>query len=147
MQCPYCSQEALRVVDKRTSDAESIRRRRECTSCNKRFTTYERVVPPELVVIKKDERREPFDREKIRRGIVLACEKRPVTEEQVAAMVARVESRLRKCKHPEVPTKIIGEEVIKQLKKIDQVAYLRFASVYKGFENIESFKKEIRILA
>lgn len=145
MICPYCSHADTKVTDKRDS-GDFTRRRRECLKCAKRFSTRENVEWGELKVIKKDERREPFSREKIRAGIIKACEKRPVGEEQIENMINKIEERVRK-KGKEVNTEIIGRLVSNELKKVDKVAYIRFASVYRDFRDISDFKKEIRVLS
>ena len=145
MKCPYCSSSEMKVVDKRNS-LDSIRRRRECLKCNKRFTTYERVESINLNIIKKNGSMEPFQREKLRKGIIKACEKRPVTEEGINCMCDRIEMQLRRRKKTEVPSKIIGEMVIKKLQNIDKIAYLRFASVYKNFADLSHFEKELNAL-
>ncbi|MEM5871662.1 MAG: transcriptional regulator NrdR [Candidatus Aenigmatarchaeota archaeon] len=146
MKCPYCGQNELKVVDKRNSDDKSIWRRRECLKCGKRFTTYERVETVDLIVIKKDGRRERFDRNKLKTGILKACEKRPVTNETIEKIVDEIENELRNQESIEIPSKKIGELVMKKLKKIDQVAYIRFASVYREFKDIESFREELEKL-
>lgn len=144
MLCPYCSHEETKVTDKR--DAGNLtKRRRECLKCEKRFSTHERVEWSELRVIKKDGKREPFDRKKVEMGIVKACEKRPVDEEKVEKMLNNIEEKLRK-KGKEVDSRTIGEFVSKELKKVDKVAYIRFASVYREFGDISDFKKEIKQL-
>ncbi len=146
MQCPYCSHEETKVVDKRETDnLEVTRRRRECLKCEKRFTTYERV-EIDLRVIKKDGRREAFDREKVKNGMLRACEKRPVTKEQIEMAIDKIESALRGRSSDEVKSSIIGELVSRELKRLDKVAYIRFASVYKDFEDIESFATEVKKL-
>jgi transcriptional repressor NrdR len=147
MRCPYCGSEDLKVLDKRTSDEKSIWRRRECLKCGKRFTTYERVGSVDLIVIKKDgKRRERFDRSKLKSGILKACEKRPVTNEAIEKIVDEIEAELRGEDSIEIPSKKIGELVMKKLKKLDKVAYIRFASVYREFEDIESFQDELKKL-
>ena len=147
MKCPYCSFEETRVVDSReTEDLKTTRRRRECTICKKRFTTYERIENGFLIVIKKDDRREAFDRDKLIRSILKACEKRPVNIKTVEKIVQDIEDELRKEGEVEVSTKIIGEMVIDRLKKLDKVAYIRFASVYREFEDISQFVKEVNKL-
>ena len=144
MQCPFCSNLDTRVVDKR--DAENItRRRRECQKCAKRFSTREAVEWGDFKVVKKDGRRQLFDREKVKLGIVKACEKRPVSSERIELMITAIEEKLRK-RGREAPTSWIGELVSKELKKVDNVAYIRFASVYQDFTNLNDFKKEIREL-
>lgn len=143
MKCIFCGEDT-KVTDKRDSEAET-RRRRECLKCKKRFTTYERVEEPNLIVIKKDKSREPFSREKLRTGILKACEKRPVETEKIDKIINEIERKIRdKIKGKELESKEIGELVIKALKRLDKVAYIRFASVYHDFKDIKDFKKEIR---
>lgn len=142
MLCPYCFNEDSKVIDKRNAEG-IIRRRRECLKCTKRFNTKESVEKAELRVVKKDGRREDFDREKIRKGILRACEKRPVSDEVIEKMVGKIEERVRR-NVDDVKTNFIGELVAKELKKADKVAYIRFASVYKDFADLDDFKKEIR---
>ena len=143
MKCIFCNSET-KVTDKRDSEGET-RRRRECLKCGKRFTTYERVEEPNFIVIKKDKTREPFSREKLRIGIEKACEKRPIETEKIDSLVNEIESRLReKVQGKEVESQVIGELVIKALKKLDKVAYIRFASVYKDFQDIEDFRNSIK---
>jgi len=143
MKCIFCSSET-KVTDKRDSDGET-RRRRECLKCGKRFTTYERIEEPNFIVIKKDKSREPFSREKLRIGIDKAFEKRPIETEKIDSLINEIESRLReKIKGKEVESQIIGELIIKALKKLDKVAYIRFASVYKDFKDVQDFSKEIK---
>ena len=142
MKCPYCQDSETKVVDSRELD-DIIRRRRECLKCEKRFTTYERVEHIELIVIKKDGKKEKFDREKLKVGLIRAFEKRPITIEQIEEITDKIEAKLRRRKSNEVSSKVIGEEVIRRLKNIDEIAYLRFASVYKEFENVGEFKKEL----
>ena len=146
MQCPYCSHEETKVVDKRETDSlEVTRRRRECLKCEKRFTTYERV-EIDLRVIKKDGRREPFNRERIKNGMLRACEKRPVSLEQMESAIDKIESTLRGRASDEIKSAVIGELVSRELKKLDKVAYIRFASVYNDFADIESFAEEVEQL-
>ncbi len=147
MKCPYCSSEELKVVDKRDSEEKSVWRRRECLKCGKRFTTYERIESVELVVIKKDGQRTRFDRSKVKNGILKACEKRPVTNEMIEKMVDEIEAELRGEDGIEIPSKKIGELVMRKLKRTDKVAYIRFASVYREFEDIESFQEELKKLS
>lgn len=142
MICPYCQHPETRVVDKRDSEGLT-KRRRECLKCEKRFNTLEKIEDVRLRVIKKDGKREEFDRAKVRRGIERACEKRPVGAEEIDMMLTRIEDKLRKM-GKEVKTTAIGELVSKELKKVDKVAYIRFASVYREFEDIGDFKKEIK---
>ena len=147
MKCPYCCIEETRVVDKReTETGLTTRRRRECLACKKRFTTYERIESVMLVVIKKDGTREQFDRSKIEKGILKACEKRPVSAEQIKDIVSDIESHLRNKESIEVPSSLIGRMVMSRLKKIDKVAYIRFASVYKDFSEPEEFQEELEKL-
>ena len=147
MKCPFCQSIDTKVVDKRdTDDATVTRRRRECLICEKRFTTYERVEMSNILVIKKDGKREQFDREKVKKGIIRACEKRDVTMEDIDNIVNYVEQRLRNKETTEIRSKVIGELVMTRLKKLDKVAYIRFASVYKDFEDVESFKEAVEKL-
>ncbi len=142
MNCPYCGNGETDVVE--TRDGESaLRRRRECQKCGKRFTTYERVENVDLVVIKKDGRRERFDREKLRRGLVKATEKRPVSTELIDGMVVEIEQELRNRDGTEISSKTVGNLVLKKLRKVDKVAYIRFASVYLDFESLEDFGRII----
>lgn len=143
MDCPYCFHKKLKVTDKRESP-EGIRRRRECLKCGKRFTTYEKAVKEDLFVIKKDGRRERFEREKLERGIDKAFEKRPVAKEKIDKMINEIEEQIRKRGKKEIKTTEIGEIVMKKIKKIDNVAYIRFASVYRDFQDINDFKQEIK---
>jgi len=145
MKCPYCSNNDLKVTDKRESP-NGIRRRRECLKCGKRFTTYERIEKDDLYVIKKDGRRERFEREKLESGIHKAFEKRPVAKEKIEKMIEEVEEQLRKKGKKEIGSSVIGEIVMKKIKKLDNVAYIRFASVYMEFQNIKDFKSEINNL-
>ncbi len=144
MDCPYCSNKT-RVIDKRKSPV-GIRRRRECRRCKKRFTTYERIGSGELYVIKKDSRREKFDREKLEAGIGRAFEKRPISKEKIDKMINEIEEQLMKRGRKEVKSSAIGELVMKKIKKLDNIAYIRFASVYRDFQDIKDFKKELREL-
>jgi len=145
MRCPYCKVNRDRVVDSRSSaDELEIRRRRECLSCGRRYTTYERVAQSNLRVIKKDSRRVPFDRQKILDGLIKACEKRPVAIDSLENVANEIEKECNERFEKEVPTKFIGEEVMRQLQKIDQVAYVRFASVYREFKDITDFADELR---
>jgi len=145
VRCPYCGSEENRVIDKRDNPEPNItRRRRECLDrkCTKRFTTYERVETLELTVVKKDGRREQFDREKILSGLRKACEKRPVPRERIENAVSDIEFKLRNHHSTEIDSKVIGNLVMRKLKGLDQVAYIRFASVYREFSDIEAFVKE-----
>lgn len=143
MRCPFCSHDQTEVLESRISeDGNSFRRRRECAKCKKRFTTYERAERT-LLVIKKDDRRESFDREKIKKGILLACHKRPVPIELIDQIVDEVEQELLRKDSAEISSKTIGNAVLKRLKKVDKVAWLRFASVYLEFSDLSDFEKAI----
>jgi transcriptional repressor NrdR len=146
MICPYCNHDDSRVLESREAEG-AVRRRRECEQCNKRFTTYERVEEVELTVVKKDGRREKFDRNKVRLGVEKATEKRPVSPEDVAALVNSVEQEVRNREDGEVPTKFIGDLVLDKLRTLDEVSYIRFASVYKQFKRPEEFEKAVKTLA
>jgi transcriptional repressor NrdR len=147
MRCPYCQHAETKVLDSRdVEDSDVTRRRRECLECEKRFTTYERPEIVELVVKKKDGRREKFDRAKLRNGIAKACEKRPISTDQIEKVVDEIEMELRRREDIEVPSTQVGELVMRHLKKIDKVAYIRFASVYREFEDIETFENELHRL-
>lgn len=149
MKCAYCGCTQSRVVDSRQSeDATTIRRRRECEQCGRRFTTYERIELVPLMVVKKDQTRQTFDINKLRAGIVKACEKRPVSVEIIEELVRSIERRLNAQSDSEITSKMIGELVMDGLKDIDEVAYVRFASVYRQFRDIQSFRDELnRLLA
>jgi len=142
MKCPFCGAAQSRVVDTREV-GEGIRRRRECQLCNQRYTTYEQVVKANLLVVKRDGRREPFDRQKLFDGIWKACAKRPIASEDIERLVEDIESALYSMGQPEVPSRTIGEMVMERLKKIDGVAYVRFASVYRSFADLEALKQEV----
>jgi transcriptional repressor NrdR len=145
MRCPYCSSLDNKVVDSRMGkEGESIRRRRECLKCEGRFTTYERVEEVLPLVIKKDGRREPFDRLKILNGLKKACEKRPVSVEALEKTVADIEKSLQDKGLKEIPSTVIGEEVMDNLHRLDEVAYVRFASVYRSFKDINEFMNELK---
>ncbi len=148
MRCPYCDQDNDKVIDSRATDAgKSIRRRRECLACGKRFTTYEHIeTAMRITVIKRDQSRLPFDREKIRAGIEKACYKRPVSAEKIAGIVDEVEEEVFRKGEREVPSVEIGQLVADRLKKLDQVAYVRFASVYKQFRDLDDLLDEVRDL-
>jgi transcriptional repressor NrdR len=143
MNCPFCNSEELSVVDKRDISSALIKRRRECLKCKQRFTTYEKVGDVDFFVIKKDGSREKYDREKAKRGIILACKKRPVTLEAIDDLIMKVEHDLRRDGNVEVSSEDIGNTVMKYLKDLDDVAYIRFASIYKAFKTANDFKKEI----
>ena len=147
MKCPFCGHIEDKVIDSRSSNEDkSVRRRRECMKCRKRFTTYEYIEEVPLMVIKKDGRREAFDRNKIISGILKACEKRPVSMEKVEAVVDKVEKELQKSFDKEVKAQVVGELVMDYLHKLDEVAYVRFASVYRQFKDINHFMKELKDL-
>ncbi|MBN2420688.1 transcriptional repressor NrdR [Candidatus Woesearchaeota archaeon] len=147
MKCPFCGSEDTRVSDKReTEDSSITRRRRKCLSCKKRFTTYEEVEKIELSVVKKDSTRQTFDKQKILSGLIKACEKRPISREMIEATVNEIEKEILNMDAKEVPSKVIGELVMDKLKNLDKVAYIRFASVYKDFADVEDFKKELDAL-
>ena len=147
MKCPYCSYSESKVVDSRpTDEGESIRRRRECLSCQKRFTTYETMERTPLYVVKKDGSRQPFDKTKILNGMFRACEKRPVPLQKLEGVANEIEQSLQNSLEREVPTTVIGELIMKRLKEIDQVAYVRFVSVYRSFEDIDTFLLELNRL-
>jgi len=145
MKCPYCGHEEDKVVDSRpSSDGRSVRRRRECLSCEKRYTTYEYVENVSLVVVKNDGRREPFDRQKLLRGIELACNKRPVSAKKIASLVEEIEEELQSLSKKEITSKEVGAAVMKRLRSLDEVAYVRFASVYHKFKDINEFMNELK---
>lgn len=147
MKCPFCGKEKDKVVDSRPSqDGRSVRRRRECESCGKRFTTYEYIEDVPLTVIKNDGRREPFDRQKLQRGIELACKKRPISSKKIASIVEEIEEELQNLSKTEITSKEVGETVMKRLKDLDEVAYVRFASVYHKFKDINEFMNELKRL-
>ena len=145
MECPYCSHTKYKVTDKRDSP-NGIRRRRECLKCKKRFTTYEKIEKSDLYIIKKDNRREKFNREKLESGILKAFEKRPVSQDKIQKIINEIEEQLRRKGKKEIKSSIIGDLVSKKIKKLDKVAYIRFASVYRDFEDVKDFKKEIKEL-
>jgi len=147
MKCPYCNFEETQVIDTReTENLEATRRRRECMKCNKRFTTYERVEEADIIVVKKNGKRERFQRQKVLNGIIEACEKREIPLEKIDKLVDEVESDLRKRDSVEVESKVIGEIVMKKLKSLDKVAYIRFASVYREFGDLDRFAEELEKL-
>jgi transcriptional repressor NrdR len=144
MYCPYCKSSKTKVVDKRnTEEDRAIRRRRECLKCKKRFTTYERA-DTDLIIIKRDGRREQFDRNKLKTGIMKACEKRSIGLRTIERLVNDIEIILRELHSSEIRSRIIGDIVMKKLKKLDEVAYIRFASYYKHFSDVQSFKKTLK---
>lgn len=147
MNCPYCGSPDTRVVNSRPSaSGDSVRRRRECQACERRFTTFEYVEKVEMIVVKRDASREPFQLKKVREGIERACEKRPVSAVQIDKIVGEVERELLNLTDREVPTELIGKIILKNLKNVDHVAYVRFASVYKQFHDLQDFAVEIQSL-
>ncbi len=148
MKCPFCDDVEDKVVDSRMAkEGEVIRRRRECLSCKRRYTTYERVEETMPAVVKKDGRREPFDRSKIVSGLKKACEKRPISTATIETVTDRIEKRIQDMGETEIVSTAVGEEVMKELSLLDQVAYVRFASVYREFKDIDQFMDEIKALA
>ena len=145
MKCPFCNQDNTRVVDSRPADDNTaIRRRRMCDACGKRFTTYEKVETIPLIVIKKDQNREQFDRSKIEAGVLRACHKRPVSAEQIHRLVDDVETEVFNLAEREIPSSVIGEIVMDKLKDLEAVAYVRFASVYREFKDVNTFMDELK---
>ena len=145
MKCPFCNQDNTRVVDSRPADDNTaIRRRRMCDACVKRFTTYEKVETIPLIVIKKDQNREQFDRSKIEAGVLRACHKRPVSAEQIHRLVDDVETEVFNLEEREIPSSVIGEIVMDKLKDLEAVAYVRFASVYREFKDVNTFMDELK---
>ncbi len=147
MRCMFCNHVDSKVVDSRpTEDGWAIRRRRECVGCGKRFTTYEKIENPVILVVKKDGRREPFDIEKVKKGIIKACEKRPVAIKDIDNLVSAIEKKVYNSLEQEISTDVLGELVMEGLKELDQVAYVRFASVYRQFKDINTFRDELNKL-
>ena len=145
MKCPYCGSDDTRVIDSRPADDNySIRRRRICDNCTKRFTTYEKVETIPLIIIKKDNNRETYDRAKIESGVLRACHKRTVSATQITSLVDEVENEISTLEDKEIPSRVIGEIVMKKLKDLDAVAYVRFASVYREFKDVDSFMDELK---
>ena len=145
MKCPYCGYEEDKVVDSRSSkEGCAIRRRRECLKCEKRFTTYEYIETAPLMIVKNDQRREPFDRQKLLQGIEIACRKRPISKKQVEGIVDRISDRLEKLSRLEIPSAEIGQQVMQELYKLDEVAYVRFASVYRKFKDKDEFVSQVQ---
>ena len=145
MKCPFCSHENTRVIDSRPAeDNNSIRRRRVCDECGKRFTTYEKIETIPLIIIKKDNNRETYDRAKIEAGVLRACHKRPVSAQQLTALVDEVELEVFNQEEREIPSQMIGELVMNKLKDLDAVAYVRFASVYREFKDVNTFMDELK---
>ena len=147
MKCPYCSFEESKVIDSRSADdGERIRRRRECLGCGKRFTTHEIIETVPIIVVKRDKSREVFDRNKLTAGILRACEKRPVSIQQIESMVNSIETKIQSALEREITTAQIGELAMEEIKKVDEVSYVRFASVYRQFKDINTFLEELNKL-
>ncbi|MEE3334291.1 MAG: transcriptional regulator NrdR [Ruminococcus sp.] len=147
MKCPFCSYTESKVIDSRSADdSERIRRRRECLKCGKRFTTHEIIETVPVIVVKRDKSRESFDRNKLTNGLVRACEKRPVSIDQIDGIVNNIESKVQASLDREITTQQIGEMAMEELKDIDEVSYVRFASVYRSFKDIETFMEELNKL-
>ncbi|MBR1758778.1 MAG: transcriptional repressor NrdR [Lachnospiraceae bacterium] len=145
MKCPFCGEENTRVIDSRPSDENnSIRRRRQCDSCRKRFTTYEKVESIPLIVVKRDNNRETYDRSKIEAGILRSCHKRPISVDQIRALADEVENEIFRREEKEIPSAVIGEIVMEKLRELDPVAYVRFASVYRDFKDVNTFMDELK---
>jgi transcriptional repressor NrdR len=145
MKCPFCGEDNTRVIDSRPADENnSIRRRRECDACNRRFTTYEKVESIPLIVIKKDKVREPYDRSKIASGILKSCHKRPVSANQIEQCLDRIETKIFNLEDKEIESTAIGEIVMDEIKSLDPVAYVRFASVYREFKDVNTFMDELK---
>jgi len=147
VKCPYCSYEESKVIDSRSADdGERIRRRRECLKCGKRFTTHEIIETVPIIVVKRDKSREVFDRNKLTAGILRACEKRPVSIQQIESMVNTIETKIQSALEREITTSQIGELAMEEIKKVDEVSYVRFASVYRQFKDINTFLEELNKL-
>ncbi|MDI9482350.1 MAG: transcriptional regulator NrdR [Bacillota bacterium] len=145
MKCPYCSHQEDKVIDSRpTDEGATIRRRRECLGCQKRYTTYEKVEYVPLMVIKKDKSRQPYSREKLMNGILRACEKRPISIDRIDSLIDNIEAQIYSTLEREVTSTVIGEKVMEELRKLDEVAYVRFASVYRQFKDINTFMDELQ---
>lgn len=144
MKCPFCNAEDLKVIDSRPSESNTIRRRRECSVCSERFTTYEKVEEIPIIVVKRDNTREAFNRDKIIRGIIRSCEKRPVSSSEIEEMAQRIERNLSNQMKKEIQSTVIGAMVMDELKELDEVSYVRFASVYKSFKDIDTFVSELK---
>ena len=145
MDCPYCLHTHSKVTDGRKSP-QGIRRRRECLKCKKRYTTYEKIAKGDIFIIKKDGKREIFDQKKLEKGVDRAFEKRPIQQEKIDKMINEIEEQLRKTGKREIKSNILGELVMKKIKKLDNVAYIRFASVYRDFQDVQDFKRELKNL-
>ncbi len=147
MKCPYCRENDNKVIDSRLSkDGNAIRRRRECIACERRFTTYEYIEEIPLMIIKKDKRREPFNRDKVRAGIQRACEKREISMNDIESFLQEMERDLRESEEKEIPSAAIGEKIMAKLHELDKVAYVRFASVYREFKDVNDFVNELKTL-
>ncbi len=147
MKCPYCSFQEDKVIDSRpTDEGATIRRRRECLNCHKRYTTYEKVESLPIMVVKKDGSRQPYDREKVRKGILRACEKRSISIDQIENVLDSIEAQISNSLEREVTSSMIGEMVMDKLRELDEVAYVRFASVYRQFKDINTFMNELKLL-
>lgn len=146
MKCPYCNKESTKVVDSRPAENNSIRRRRQCENCGKRYTTYEKIETIPLIVTKKDMNREPYDRSKIEAGIIRSCHKRPVSMNQITQLVDEIENVIFNREDKEISSSAIGEIVMNKLKDFDSVAYVRFASVYREFKDVNTFMDELKKL-
>ena len=145
MKCPFCGNEDTRVIDSRPAeDGSSIRRRRQCDKCDKRFTTYEKIETIPMIIIKKDNIREQYNRDKIEKGIWASCHKRPVSVEMVRNMLDEIEAEISSYESKEIPSSVIGELIMEKLQKVDQVAYVRFASVYREFTDVDTFMNELQ---
>lgn len=145
MKCPYCNHPDTRVIDSRPAeDGSSIRRRRSCDVCGKRFTTYEKVETIPLIIIKKDNNREQYNRRKIENGVLQACYKRPVSAEEIQRVIDRIETKIFNLEEKEIPSSTVGELVMEELKDLDEVAYVRFASVYREFKDVNTFMDELK---
>lgn len=145
MRCPFCSYEEDKVVDSRSSkEGQAVRRRRECLKCGKRFTTYEYIENVSLTIIKNDQRREPYDRQKLMQGLIAACKKRPVSMKKIDSIVDKIENQIEKLGKTEIPSTEIGKYVMEELYELDEVAYVRFASVYRKFKDISEFISEVK---
>lgn len=145
MKCPFCGEDDTRVIDSRPADENmSIRRRRQCDKCQKRFTTYEKVEAIPLVVIKKDQTREPYDRTKVEKGVFRSCHKRPISVPQMNHLVDQVEAKVFSKEEREIPSSYIGELVMRYLEELDAVAYVRFASIYREFKDVDTFMEELK---
>ncbi len=144
MKCPYCLNNEIKVIDKRgNAEDTAIRRRRECLKCKRRFTTYERIETSNIIVVKKEGKKEQFNRDKLKKGMMKACHKRPVPEEKIDDALDKIEAELFRQNSTEIQSSLIGRLMMKHLRRLDKVAYIRFASVYKDFEDIEAFKDEL----